>query len=75
MVGEMNQIVFLIQIQTLRISQNSRYPSSKYRDSTVFPMIDAQNFVLWSNINIKGSGVTFIDFLETTHCRNAVLQY
>ena len=34
MVGESNQNVFLIQINTAS-SQNSNYPVSRYRDSTV----------------------------------------
>ena len=34
MVGESNQNVFLIQVDASK-SQNSRYPSSRYRDSTV----------------------------------------
>ena len=43
MVGESNQNAFLIHKDT-RTSQDSRYPSSRYRDSTVY---EVQVIIVW----------------------------
>ena len=45
MVGESNQNVFLIQIDASG-SQNSRYPSLRYRDSTVLSLYKLSNTVI-----------------------------
>ena len=48
MVGESNQNVILIR-KTLRSSHTSRYPSSRYRDSTLNNFVKNSGLYTWFN--------------------------